>query len=148
MKRLFCLALCTLFFNVTSFCQKEKDSIEGSIAKFFDGLSLLDAAQLRAYATDDFILLENGHVWNMDTLVNKMSIPKNAGMKRVNKFQFIKTEQTENIAWVSYHNTAEFSLNESQQTIHWLESAVLKKEDGRWKIKLLHSTRVVPAKQN
>ena len=148
MKRIFCLILFTLFFNVNSFCQKEKDSIEASISKFFDGLSEIDANKLKAYTTDDFILLENGHLWNMDTLVSKMSDPKNAGIKRVNKFQFIKTEQNGNMAWVSYHNTADFSLNEKKQTVNWLESAVLGKENGRWKIKLLHSTRVVPPKQN
>jgi len=148
MKRIFCLILFVLFFNITSFCQKEKDSIEASISKFFDGLSEIDAKKLKAYTTDDFILLENGQLWNIDTLINKMSTPKNAGIKRINKFQFIKTEQNGDIAWVSYHNTAEFSLNEKQQTINWLESAVLRKENGRWKIKLLHSTRVVPTKQN
>ena len=125
--RIFCITLLTLFVSVNSFCQKEKDSIEGSISKFFDGLSEVNAAKLRAYSTDDFILLENGHVWNMDTLINKISAPKNAGIKRVNKFGFIKTEQAGNIAWVSYHNTADFSLNEKQQTVNWLESAVLKK---------------------
>lgn len=135
-------------FTIKSFCQKEKDSIEASISKFFDGISEIDADKLRAYTTGDFILLENGHLWNMDTLVSKISVRKNSGIKRVNKFQFIKTEQNENIAWVSYHNTADFSLNEKQQTVNWLESAVLKKESGRWKIKLLHSTRVVPNKQN
>ena len=127
---------------------KRKDSIKASISKFFYGLPEIDANKLKAYTTDDFILLENGHLWNMDTLVNKMSAPKNAGIKRVNKFQFIKTEQNGNIAWASYHNTADFSLNEKQQTVNWLESAVLRKENGRWKIKLLHSTRVVPSKQN
>ena len=148
MKRTFCLILFALFFNVKSFCQKEKDSIEGSISNFFDGLSEIDANKLRAYTTDDFILLENGQLWNIDTLVKKMNDPKNAGIKRVNKFQFIKTEQNGNVAWVSYHNTADFSLNEKKQTVNWLESAVLGKENGRWKIKLLHSTRVVLAKQN
>lgn len=140
--------LLSLSFNSKSFCQKEKDSIEASISRFFDGISEIDADKLKAYATEDFILLEDGHLWNMDTLVNKISTRKNSGIKRVNKFQFIKTEQNENIAWVSYHNTADFSLNEKQQTVNWLESAVLKKEDRRWKIKLLHSTRVVPNKQN
>src|SRR6188474_2238430 len=108
MKRIFCLILFALFFNITSFCQKEKDSIEASISKFFDGLSEIDAKKLKAYTTDDFILLENGQLWNIDTLINKMSTPKNAGIKRINKFQFIKTEQNGDIAWVSYHNTAEF----------------------------------------
>jgi len=148
MNRFFYLVLFILFFNVNSFCQKEKDSIEASISKFFDGLSETDANKLKAYTTDDFILLENGQLWNIDTLVSKMSDPKNAGIKRVNKFQFIKTEQNGNMAWVSYHNTADFSLNEKKQTVNWLESAVLGKENGRWKIKLLHSTPVVPPQQN
>ena len=148
MNRFFYLVLFILFFNVNSFCQKEKDSIEASISKFFDGLSQIDANKLKAYTTDDFILLENGQLWNIDTLVNKMSDPKNAGIKRVNKFQFIKTEQSGNVAWVSYHNSADFSLNEKKQTVNWLESAVLEKKNGRWKIKLLHSTRVMPPKQN
>ena len=148
MNRFFYLVLFILFFNVNSFCQKEKDSIEASISKFFDGLSQIDANKLKAYTTDDFILLENGQLWNMDTLISKMSDPKNGGLKRVNKFQFIKTEQNGNVAWVSYHNSADFSLNEKKQTVNWLESAVLEKKNGRWKIKLLHSTRVVPPKQN
>ena len=76
MKRSFCLILFVLFFNIVSFCQTEKDSIEASILKFFDGFSEIDANKFKAYTTNDFILLENGHVWNMDTLVNKMSASK------------------------------------------------------------------------
>ena len=122
----------------------QKDSIEASITKFFDGLSEINADKLKAYTTGDFLLLEGGEVWNMDTLVNKISPRKNSGIQRVNKFEFIRTEQNGNIAWVSYHNRADFSLNDKKQTVKWLESAVLIKENGRWKIKLLHSTKVTP----
>jgi rhodanese-related sulfurtransferase len=120
----------------------EKDSIEASISKFFDGLSEINADKLKAYTTADFMVLESGEVWNMDTLVNKISPLKNSGIQRLNKFEFIRTEQKGNIAWVSYHNTANFSLNDRKRSVHWLESAVLIKENGRWKIKLLHSTTV------
>jgi len=147
MQRTLYLFLFTIVFNLTLFCQQEKDSIEGSISKFFDGLSEINPDKLKAYTTADFILLEEGQVWNIDTLISKVTVPRNPGIKRINKFQFIKTEQTGNTAWVSYHNTADFSLNEKQQTVQWLESAVLAKENGRWKIKLLHSTRIVPRKQ-
>lgn len=140
--------LFVLFFQFNSFSQIEKESIEASISKFFDGISEINADKLKANATQDFILLEDGAVWNMDTLITKVYARKNSVIKRINKFQFINTEQNGNIAWVSYHNTAEFSLNEKQQTVNWLESAVLSKENGTWKIKLLHSTRVVPPKQN
>ena len=146
MKKMICLFLVVLFFNVSSFAQQEKDSIEASVSRFFDGLSEINSDKLKAFATTDFLLLEDGQVWNMDTLVTKMGT-KNPNIKRVNKFEFIRTEQQGTMAWVSYHNTADFSMNEKQQTVKWLESAVLKKEGGRWKIKLLHSTRILPPRQ-
>ena len=130
MKKILCLILFALSFNNRTFCQKEKDSIQELIVRFFDGLSENDAKTLKGYTSDDFILLENGHVWNIDTLIVKISDPKNAGIKRVNKFQFIKTKQNGNIAWVSYYNTADFSLNEKTQTVNLLESAVLMKVNG------------------
>ena len=140
MKRIFCLLLLALSISLTSFAQKEK--IETSIVKFFDGLTEVDVEKLKEYTTMDFILLEHGEIWNMDTLIHKISAGRNANIKRVNKFEFIKTEQKRKVAWVSYHNTAEISFNERQRTVRWLESAVLRKEKGRWKIKLLHSTRL------
>jgi ketosteroid isomerase-like protein len=146
MQRTLYLFLFTVGFSLTAFCQQEKDSIEASISRFFDGLSEINPDKLKAYTTTDFILLEEGQVWNIDTLIAKVTTPRNAGIKRINKFEFIKTEQNGNIAWVSYHNTADFSLNEKQQTVQWLESAVLRKENGRWKIKLLHSTRIIARK--
>src|SRR6476620_1360834 len=146
MKKMICLLLVILFCEVSSYSQQEKDSIEASVSRFFDGLSEINSDKLKAFATSDFVLLEDGQVWNMDTLVTKMGT-KNPNIKRVNKFEFIRTEQQGIMAWVSYHNTADFSMNEKQQTVKWLESAVLKKEGGRWKLKLLHSTRILPPRQ-
>lgn len=148
MKRIFFLLLFGLYCNINLFAQVEKNDIEASISKFFDGLSEMDANKLKTYTTDDFILLEDGELWNMDTLVTKMNGRKNLNIKRVNSFQFISTEQNGTIAWVSYHNTADISLNERKQTVRWLESAVLRKENGVWKIKMLHSTRIAPVKAN
>src|SRR5688572_13104083 len=142
MKRVLCFITIILLFSTKPFAQKDKDSIEASIARFFDGLSEFNYDKLRDYSTSDFLLLEDGLVWNLDTLINKISPRKTLNIVRVNKFQFIKTEQSGTLAWVSYHNTAEFSRNEQHQTIKWLESAVLVKEKGRWKIKMMHSTKI------
>ena len=142
MKRICCLLVLAVSVSLTSFAQKEKEKIETSIVKFFDGLTEIDTGKLKQYTTEDFILLEHGEIWNLDTLIHKISAGRNANIKRVNKFEFIKTEQNRKVAWVSYHNTAEISFNERQRTVRWLESAVLRKEKGRWKIKLLHSTRL------
>jgi hypothetical protein len=142
MKRIYCLLLFVVSISPALYAQREKENIEMSISKFFDGFSELAINKLKEYSTADFILLENGEVWNLDTLISKISGRKNSNVRRVNKFEFIKTEQNRKVAWVSYHNTAEFTVNEKQQTVKWLESAVLVKEKGIWKIKLLHSTRL------
>ena len=142
MKPIILLFPLVLYFSISASAQKEKDSIENAISRFFDGISEINPGILRDYSTSDFLLLENGEVWTVDTLINKLSTRRNSSLVRINKFRFIRTEQDGNVAWVSYHNTAEFRLKEKQQTVRWLESAVLIKDKTRWKIKLMHSTRL------
>lgn len=122
--------------------QKDKNKIEATVAGFFNGLSLVDPDTLKYYSTPDFQLLEDGQVWNLDTLISKVMPRKNSKIVRVNKFDFIKTAQSGNMAWVSYHNSAEFRLGEKQQILRWMESAVLIRTGGSWKIQLLHSTKL------
>lgn len=122
--------------------QKDKRKIEATVVGFFNGLSLVNADTLKYYSTTDFQLLEDGQVWNMDTLINKIMPRKNSKIERINTFEFIRTEQSGNMAWVSYNNSAEFRLGEKQQIMKWLESAVLTKSKGSWKIQLLHSTKL------
>ena len=141
MKRILLTAL--IVISATGlFAQKDKASIEGTIVGFFNGLSLVDADTLKFYTTPDFQLLEDGEVWNLDTLLNKVMPRKNSKVQRINKFEFLRTEQNGKMAWVSYHNSAEFRLGEKQQVVRWIESAVLVKDKGRWKMQLLHSTKV------
>jgi hypothetical protein len=142
MKIIISLLALTVFSSSATIAQNENKMINQSIVKFFDGLSEIDPVKLKAYATADFMLLENGEIWNMDTLVSKIGVRKNSNITRVNKFRFINTALIGNAAWVSYYNTAEITFNEKQQTIRWLESAVLRKENGIWKIQLLHSTKL------
>ena len=134
------LPLIILLSNVNA--QNEKSKIEASVIGLFNGLSLLNADTMKYYTTQDFHLLENGKVWTIDTLINKVTLRKNANFKRVNKLEFIRTEQKGNTSWVSYNNTADFTIGEKQRTVKWLESAVLVKENERWKIQMLHSTKL------
>ena len=131
-----------VIFSTPLYAQKDKYNIEATIVGFFNGLSLINPDTLRYYLTTDFQLLEDGHVWNLDTLISKIMPRKNVGIQRTNKFEFIKTEQDDDVAWTSYNNSAEFRQGEKQQTVKWLESAVLIKSKGRWKIQMLHSTKL------
>ena len=141
MKRII-LVLFILISTAELHAQKEKVNIEASIVGFFNGLSLTNPDTLKYYAVADFQLLEDGQVWNMDTLVSKIMPRKNSNIQRINKFEFLRVVQYKNMAWVSYNNTAEFRLGDKMQAIRWLESAVLIKDSGRWKIQMLHSTKL------
>jgi len=137
-----CLALSLVFCAAVASAQEEE--IKATIVRFFDGLSELNENKLKETTTTDFILLENGEVWNLDTLISKIQPRKQTNFKRVNSFVFINTQQNADVAWVSYENTAEFTVNDKQRTVKWLESAVLKKQLGKWRIVLLHSTVLNP----
>jgi hypothetical protein len=141
MKKIVIITL-TVIFSTASFAQKDKSKIEAGIVGFFNGMSLVNADTLRFYSMPDFQLLENGEVWDLDTLISKVMPRKDSKILRVNKFEFIRTEQAGNMAWVTYHNFAEFNLGEKKQTVHWMESAVLVKDEGRWKLQMLHSTKL------
>ena len=122
--------------------QKDKLKIEAAVWGFFNGLSLINTDTLKYYTTEDFHLLEGGQVWTLDTLINKIAVRKNTGFQRINKLEFIRTEQSGESAWVSYNNTADITVGEKQTVVRWLESAVLVKRNGRWRIQMLHSTKL------
>jgi len=132
-----------VLITVHSFAQKAVDKgIQATIIRLFDGMSNLDDQAIRSTVTADFTLLEGGLVWNADTLINHLLPLRKMNVKRLNKFEFLTTEQNKEVAWISYFNTADFIINDKQRSIRWLESAVLINKNGIWKIQLLHSTVV------
>ena len=47
-------------------------------------------------------------------------------------------------AWVAYENTGGVRTSQGLTPLHWLESAVLQRHDGRWRLVFLHSTAADP----
>ncbi|HEX8609238.1 MAG TPA: nuclear transport factor 2 family protein [Pedobacter sp.] len=119
---------------------KDKKQIEASIISFFEGMSVTSETQMKAELTPDFILVEHGLIWNADSLITHLKPMIGRNVKRVNRLVFDITSQTGDLATVVYHNSADFITGEKKQTVNWLESAVVVRQAGRWKIKLLHST--------
>lgn len=145
-----CMAATSL--NAQASNNNQQAKIHQTLNRFFDGFSALDTSIIRQSITRDFVLLEDGTVWNMDSIQANFVLVKNqikdATMKRVNHFDIIQTEITGNSAYVAYHNTANISLNDTPiAKLTWLESAFLVKEDNGWKITLLHSTTIKPKDQ-
>lgn len=122
-----------------------QQEIQAPVLRFFDAMAAGTEKAVAAEAAPGFSLLENGKVWNIDSLVNSVSKYKGMGITRINRLDFISTEQSGNLAWVSYYNTADLTYKGRQIIMKWLESALLIREKRQWKIKLLHSTELKPA---
>ncbi len=111
------------------------------VKELFAAMSKQDGQAMHDQATEDFQLLEHGEVWTMQKLVEAVQ-PKGDPYERKNFFKQIQARQEGNVAWLSYWNKAEIRRKSGMRTVVWLESAVMVKEGDRWKIQLLHSTRL------
>ncbi len=115
------------------------------VKELFAAMSKHDGKAMQETSTDDFQLLEHGEDWTMQKLID-VAQPKEKPYERKNFFCQIRAKQIGDVAWVSYWNKAEIHRQSGLRTLVWLESAVMIKEDDRWKVQLMHSTRLESGK--
>ena len=139
-----------VFFTTLSFGQvsneTDKKLIKNLVMESFDEIwSKLNSKNIEQYYTKDFLLLENGEVWNNDTIANYLdkALLDKPNPTRINTIEIIDTKVTNKTAWVAYHNYATFSIDgKIVFKAHWLESATAILTDKGWKLDMLHSTRI------
>lgn len=126
--------------------KSDEEAIQDLIQNSFDELfSEFNAEKVSDFYTGDFILLEQGEVWDLEMIksyfVNAKNDPDRA--TRLNRFEFIKTTIEGNRAWIAYQNYATFKKDGAiVMEIHWLESATATKTNDGWRLDMLHSTRI------
>ncbi|AQG82415.1 DUF4440 domain-containing protein [Spirosoma montaniterrae] len=139
-----------MFFTTTSFGQvsneTDKTRIKNLIIESFDEIwSKLNSKNIDKYYTKDFLLLENGEVWNNDSITNYLNnaILRKPNPKRNNTIEIIEIKIADRMAWIAYQNYATFSTdNKIIRKVHWLESATAILTENGWKLEMLHSTRI------
>lgn len=145
--KLLTIFILTLFISSPIAAQKgfakEEQRVQETVMAFFDALSARDSVRLKSFCAPDILLLEYGAVWNLDTLIRRAITANTAAdFKRKNSIDFINTSVDNRTAYTIYNLHSEVSQNGKQMSIHWLETVVAVKENDRWKIKVLHSTRL------
>ncbi|MBI4547484.1 MAG: nuclear transport factor 2 family protein [Ignavibacteriae bacterium] len=127
-------------------CQQKQDiatdqkAVENTLQKFFEGITNYDYELLRFQCTAHFVLIEHGLWWNMDSLINVMK-PFEGKEKTTYTFEDMKTTIEGNTAWVTYKNHGMSVMGEQETKYDWSESAFFRKQNGVWKMTLLHSTQ-------
>ena len=130
-------------FLLLSSCQEKKTDnpaqLETVLVGYFDGIKTKDFQKMRDLTTTDFVLYENGKVFNNDSIFKMIqSFPKYTAKY---KFENLKINVDNNSGNIHYFNHGDFVFNDTIKVkVDWLESATFKKVDGKWKMDFLHST--------
>jgi ketosteroid isomerase-like protein len=122
---------------------KDQQEVNQTVINFFEAISNRNSADLKDNCTVDILLLENGSIWNADTLILKaITLNTATDFKRINTFDFINTTVADNTAWVTYNLRSEITRNGKLSTVQWMETVIVIKEKQKWKIRVLHSTLI------
>lgn len=120
--------------------QIAKDLIQGAFDDLWAGV---DSTKILNYHTEDFIILENGEIWDNDRIKKFMrgQLANENRPKRINIMDYVSIEKYGPSMQIAYNNKAEFFVNDSLVSKgSWLESALAVKTKDGWRLKMMHST--------
>jgi len=120
--------------------QIAKDLIQGAFDDLWAGV---DSTKILTYHTEDFIVLENGEVWDNDRIKKYMrgQLADKNRAKRINIMDYISIDKYGSSMQIAYNNKAEFYVRDSLVgNGSWLESALAVKTKDGWRLKMMHST--------
>lgn len=115
--------------------------VERTVHEFFDALRTDDAAAFGRVTTSSFDSFDAGKRFSGGQL---LAVVKDAHARGVQLQWSIGPLDTKfgcRVAWSSWENVGSAGIPPDVKPLSWLESAVLIREDGRWKIDFFHSQR-------
>ena len=96
--------------------------------------------------TSDYRLIEHGEIWNTETELDSIYRKDlERVFTRTDFFTFKTIKVSGDMAYAIWHLKSEIRENGTLKVKVWNESGVFRKEGGRWKIALIHSS---PERQN
>ena len=117
----------------------DQEKLKAILIGYFDGIKMKDYQKMKDLTTSDFVLFEDGRVFNNDSLI--VGLSKNPDFKVDYKFDEFVISIEKNIANMRYLNYGDFTINDTlHMPVTFLESASFRKVDNAWKMEFLHST--------
>jgi ketosteroid isomerase-like protein len=100
----------------------------------------LDKQKYRSLLTEDYLLLENGELLDIEGDIALMPAPE-SGYKRTDAFDFRSVKVHGDTAYAVYFLKSEITDKKNgTRNREWLESAILRRSGAGWRMALLHST--------
>ena len=103
----------------------------------------LDSTKISKYHSNDFVILEQGEIWDNDRIKAYMreQFKETDRAKRTNRMEYISIDKYGESMQIAYYNFAEFTRGDTLVgKAKWLESALAVSTEDGWKLKMMHST--------
>lgn len=138
------LLIFTFLISIHVFSQKRNDSanIVQLLKEDYKTMVNWDIDKHKGYCTDDYILIEDGEIWNMEKEADNYKKNVNRVLDRKDYFDFHFIRILGNTAYTVYNLRSDITENGKLTTKHWNESVIFRKAGGKWKIALIHSTPI------
>ncbi len=143
-----------LFVALLAFlgCQQKEDpqlelaKVDKVLQSYFDGIAKFDYEAMRQACSPDYLLLEDGIVWTVEDHINFLK-PLQGKASISYTFSDVKKSIDGPVAWRTHRNVADATIDGKPAHFEWIESVVFHRQNGEWKIALLHSTTTKPAQK-
>jgi ketosteroid isomerase-like protein len=112
-----------------------------AIRSFFAAAATDDLDKLHAVTTPNFYAFDGGGRFTRDALMDLIKAAHAGGKVYVWTVTEPEVHISGDIAWITYINHGSIKDASGTKDVTWLESAVLQKEKGAWRIHFFHSTR-------
>jgi ketosteroid isomerase-like protein len=120
----------------------DEEAVVQVIRLMYAALTKEDVAQLSTVTASDFYCFDVGKRMTGDELMAAIKNAHSAGRTLVWNVMEPKVRFEGNLAWATWINRGYVQDAAGKKDVSWLESAVLLKESGVWRIQFFHSTRV------
>jgi ketosteroid isomerase-like protein len=118
-----------------------KTEVTETVRSMFAALAANDAEKFRAALTPDFYAFDVGKRFTGDALLELIKTAQAAGTVYVWTVNDADVHISGDIAWIAYINRGSIKDASGTENVTWLESAVLQRDKGTWRVRFLHSTR-------
>lgn len=122
----------------------EVEAVKRRLVDFYRAFAdpRVDRAYYLSFTTEDYLLCEQGELLDRaGDLAMLDQVP--ADQVRHDRFDFRRVTVTGDLAYAVYFLEADITdSSKGPRTRRWLESAVMRREQGQWRCAVLHSTRI------
>jgi len=121
----------------------DEAAIVGTLRGMYAAATVDDRARMRSYLAPGFYMFDGGTRYDGDSVMDRIEDSYRKGVKYAWSVTKPDVHVHCNDAWVAYVNEGSITKPGAGTTpMQWLESAVLEREDGVWKMTFFQSTRV------